>query len=262
MHFLRLGVFLSTYLLVAIFQPDPVQGEPIPFDRILRDLAPLEAAIVKGENERILINKGLKHGVHKGDLWMIYSTGQPVIDPGTDKTLGSVSTPLALAKVIRPDELFSEVAIRCMEETCSFDEGIPAYRFREIKALFQDDVDGSHTALYERLRAELTWLDWQGYQRSEETTILPGLPDGVSFVIRNSRLIVWSGGDIVGLYEPEKKPPVLAAPEELPRRDSGIFDPPLRAETSGFRSVLNINQLYTHWRCRKSRDQLLPGCII
>ena len=222
----------------------PVMGETVPLERIVKDLGPLDAVIIKGSGQRIVINKGLKRNVHKGDLWMVYATGEAITDPGTHEVLGSLMTPMAMLKVIRPEKLFSEVAVRCLRETCAFNEGTVAHRFREIEAVFRDDKKGAHTRLYEWLRMKFPFMNWQGYETRLEAAGTPPLSDGVSFIVEKDRLVVWSGGDVVGIYDIAEKPKPVAAPPARPGRARlPVPGLPGRRASRVFHRVLSIDRI-------------------
>jgi hypothetical protein len=167
--------------------------------KIVKELGPVEAKIIKGPDERYLINMGTTHNIKKGHLWTVYSTDKQVIEPITGKKLGVLSEPLAIGKVTRVEKHFSEISVKCLKESCNIKSGITAKRYCEIKAVFQD-VNGSWFSLYEMIRANLPSLNWQGYQSIETSADVAQLPEGVVIVADKERVTIWSGGEILSIH--------------------------------------------------------------
>jgi len=86
------------------------------------------------------------------------------------------------------------------QEACKVKSGLTAKRYREIKAMFQD-VNGSSYHLYELIRSKLPSLDWQGYQSIENSSDASQLPEGVVIVADMGKVIIWSGGEILSIYD-------------------------------------------------------------
>ncbi len=169
-------------------------------DEIARDLATLEAAVIKGSEGRYLLNMGTNNHIKKGNLWTLYSTGEQIIDPVTGKKLGALPVPLAVCNVIHVEKYFSEITINCFSKPCTIQSGFTAHRFRDIKATFQD-VNGSSFHLYELIRARLPELDWQEYQRIENTPRTMPSPEEIVIVADKKNITIWNGGEILTTYE-------------------------------------------------------------
>jgi hypothetical protein len=190
-----LSAILSFFLSLNI-----VYAEKITVGEIVKELGTLETKVIKGPDGRHLINMGTDNNVKKGSLWTLYSTGEQVIDPITGKKLGALPVPLAICKVTRVEKHFSQISIKRFKEACNIESGLTAKRYREIKAVFQD-VNGSSYRLYELIRSKLPSLDWQGYQCIENPSDVAQLPEGVVIVADNKKVTIWSGGEILSVYD-------------------------------------------------------------
>lgn len=188
-----------------------VYAEKITVGEIVKELGTLEAKVIKGPHGRYLINMGSIHNIKKGNLWTAYSTDEQVIEPVTGKKLGVLPVPIAICKVIRAEKHFSEISVKCFKESCNIKSGITATRYREIKTLFQD-VDGSSYRLYELIRSELPSLAWQGYQNIENSADVTQLPEGVVIVADKGRITIWSGGEIMSIYDELTSARILPQP--------------------------------------------------
>ncbi|MEA1947039.1 MAG: hypothetical protein U9N83_07015 [Thermodesulfobacteriota bacterium] len=197
-------LFMRVAILSAIFSLfmslNSVYAEKITVDKIVRELGTLEAKVIKGPDGRYLINMGTDNNIKKGNLWTLYSTGDQVVEPITGKKLGALPLPLAIGKVTRMEKHFSEISVKCFKESCNIKSGLTAKRYREIKTMFQD-VSGSSYRLYELIRSKLPSLDWQGYQSIENSADAALLPEGVVIVADNKKVTIWSGGEILSIYD-------------------------------------------------------------
>ncbi|MBW2597742.1 MAG: hypothetical protein JRC55_03650 [Deltaproteobacteria bacterium] len=198
------NLFMRVTILSAILSfslsLNIVYAEKITAGEIVKELGTLEAKVIKGPHGRYLINMGTIHNIKKGNLWTVYSTGEQVIEPVTGKKLGVLPVPLAMCKVTRVEKHFSEISVKCFKESCNIKSGITATRYREIKTMFYD-VNGSSFRLYELIRANLPLLDWQGYQSIENSADVTQLPEGVVIVADKGRVTIWSGGEILSIYD-------------------------------------------------------------
>ncbi|MGB2929100.1 MAG: hypothetical protein WBB70_09335 [Desulfobacterales bacterium] len=200
MNYLFMRVTILSAILSFFLSLNIVYAEKITVGEIVKEVSPLEAKVIKVPDGRYLINMGTDNNVKKGNLWTLYSTGEQVIEPITGKKLGAVPVPLAICKVTREEKHFSEISVKCFKEACNIKSGLTAKRYREIKAVFQD-VNGSSYRLYELIRSKLPSLDWQGYQCIEKPSDAAQLPDGVVIVADNKKVTIWSGGEILSVYD-------------------------------------------------------------
>ena len=196
--------FIRVTILSAIFSLfmslNSVYAEKITVGEIVKELGTIEAKVIKIPDGRYLINMGTDNNVKKGNLWTLYSTGEQVIEPITGKKLGALPVPLAICNVTRVEKHFSEISIECFKESCNIKSGLTAKRYREIKAVFQD-VNGSSYRLYELIRGKLPSLDWHGYQSIENSSDAAQLPEGVVIVADKEKVTIWSGGEILSVYD-------------------------------------------------------------
>jgi hypothetical protein len=193
-------VIILSVLFSLFLSLNSVYAEKITVGEIVKELGTLEAKVIKGPHGRYLINMGTIHNIKKGNLWTAYSTDEQVIEPVTGKKLGVLPVPIAICKVIRAEKHFSEISVKCFKESCNIKSGITATRYREIKTLFQD-VNGSSYRLYELIRSELPSLAWQGYQNIENSADVRQLPEGVVIVADKGKITIWSGGEILSIYD-------------------------------------------------------------
>ena len=198
------NLFMRVTILSAILSfslsMNIVYAEKITVGEIVKELGTLEAKVIKGPHGRYLINMGTIHNIKKGSLWTLYSTGEQVIEPVTGKKLGALPLPLAIGEVTRVEKHFSEISVKCFKKACNIKSGLTATRYREIKAVFQD-VNGSLYSLYELIRGKLPSLDWQGYQSIENPSDAAQLPEGVVIVADKGKVTIWSGGEILSIYD-------------------------------------------------------------
>ena len=200
MNNLFMRVTILSAILSLFLSLNSIYAEEITSGKIVKELGTLEAKVIKGPHGRYLINMGTIHNIKKGNLWTAYSTDEQIIEPVTRKKLGVLPVPIAICKVIRTEKHFSEISVKCLKESCNIKSGVTATRYREIKTLFQD-VDGSSYQLYERIRSELPSLAWQGYQNIENSADVTQLPEGVVIVADKGRITIWSGGEILSIYD-------------------------------------------------------------
>ena len=196
--------FIRVTILSTIFSLflslTSVYAEKITVGEIVKELGTIKATVIKSPDGRHLINMGTDNNVKKGSLWTLYSTGEQVIEPITGKKLGELPLPLAIGKVTRVEKHFSEISVKCFKEACNIKSGLTAKRYHEIKAVFQD-VNGSSYRLYELIRGKLPSLDWQGYQSIENPSDAAQLLEGVVIVADKEKVTIWSGGEILSVYD-------------------------------------------------------------
>ncbi len=200
-------------------------------EQIEKALAMQKARVIQGPEDRMLVNKGSRDQVEKGDLFCIYANGQAVTDPETGKNLGSYAAPEAFGRVVRTSEKFAEIRLRCLAPDCNIEAGQETMRFKDVPARFMD-VDGTHFSDYTAIRAGLSHLDWQGYTAEAD----PGQAQEASafsvvFAAKADRLTLWSGGEIKAVYtgadSDRQTPGSAASSQDRPktkasRRDAGI----------------------------------------
>ena len=196
--FMRIAILATIFSLFLSL--NSVYAEKTTVDEIVKELGTLEATVIKGPDGRYLINMGTDNNIKKGNLWTLYSAGEQVVEPITGKKLGVLPVPLAIGKVTRVEKYFSEISVKCFKKSCNIKSGLTAKRYREIKAVFQD-VNGSSYRLYELIRGKLPSLDWQGYQSIENPSDAAQHPEGVVIVADKEKVTIWSGGEILSLYD-------------------------------------------------------------
>ena len=230
MNRLSLHIPVLLTLLLCLVSFNKVCAKPITLEKIAEELGTLEAVVIKAPNGRYLLNLGSDDDIKKGALWRVYTKEEKVIDPVTGKTLGLLPLSSAVCKVIKVEKQFSEISVHCSEGSCAIQSGDIAKRYHSIKALFQD-VNGASFHLYERIRARLPLLDWQGYQRMEHSsnTVPPAYE--VMLVADTGRLTIWSGGEI------------LAASDDMtsfngPSKSELDADPPFVPKTNTIKNGL------------------------
>ncbi len=260
----RITLFL--FIFSFFFSLNTVCAENIPVNKIVKELSTLKATVIKGPGGKYLINMGADNNLKKGNLWTLYTTGAPVIDPATGKKLGMMPLPIGICKVTRVEKHFSEISIKCFEESCNIKSGIVAKRYHAIKAVFQD-VNSSSFYLYETIRAKLPLLDWQGYQRIESPSNGTQIAeDSLVIVANKGRVTIWSGGEILLLYDEMTSARKLTQPsihlstspvtegEKSDLKQKAVAGPPgimvpglrknLKVET--YRAVTSINHIVTN----------------
>lgn len=199
MNRLSLHIPVLLTLLLCLISFNKVCAKSITLEKIAEDLGTLEAVVIKAANGRYLLNLGSNHDIKKGDLWRVYTKKEKVIDPVTGKTLGMLPLSSAVCKVTKVEKQFSEISIHCSKGSCAIQSGVIAKRYHSIKAVFQD-VNGASFHLYERIRARLPLLDWQGYQKIEHSSNTVPPAYAVMLVADTGRLTIWSGGEILAAY--------------------------------------------------------------
>ncbi|MFO7970626.1 MAG: hypothetical protein R6U40_02610 [Desulfobacterales bacterium] len=258
--FMRVTV-LSAILFLSLCL-NIVYAEKITLGEIVEELGTLEAKVIKASHGRYLINMGTIHGIKKGNLWTVYSTDEQVIEPVTGKKLGVLPAPLAIGKVTGVEKYFSEISVKCFKESCNIKSGITAIRYRDIKTMFYD-VNGFSFRLYELIRAMLPSLDWQGYRSIENSADVTQLPEGVVIVADKERITIWSGGEILSIYDeltssrslPQPPPaqstlPVIETKEGDHKQETvttplGVMIPGLSTslKIKNYRAVTSINHI-------------------
>lgn len=196
----------------------------------------MEANVVDGPSGLVLLDKGLQDGVHLGDLWTIFERGKKVKDP-SGKELGEIKVPIALAMVTKSEKQFSIVKVECLKLGCKARAGLTARRFEDVKVFFYDIGGGSKT-LYEWLRANLSHLNWQDYrQAADEAQVVPSL-NNLFFVAKKDSLTVWSGGEVMGVYQEGQTPIGTGMPAYTTAPGPMVYPSPLPPGLAGARSSL------------------------
>ncbi len=235
--------------------PICLAGE-LPVASIVKDLSVIEAAMIVRPNGHLLLNKGSDDSVRKGDLWSIYSKGEIVLDPISGEELGSIDETIGTARITRTDKRFSEVKLLAPAKSSNVKTAQQAKRYDGIKTIFQDKT-GKNAAVYEKLRANLPSLSWE-YKVSKEGAKFTPPMDALLLAAAQDRLTVWSGGEVVKVYE-TIEPSVAAGTavatataqpifkEEAPVTQTvpGLMTPGMSAKLGGqnFRSVGSINSI-------------------
>ena len=214
-------------LLVGFAATFAEAGATFPLEAVKQDLGEKTARLISGPKDQLLVNKGENAGIQKGDLFTVYSSGSPVIDPETGKRLGEMAEPLAVCQAKKIHPLFAEVRVHCLQPECKVASGLEAVRFRDVKATYLDAAAGTFSH-YKSLRAALGHLDWQGYEAVSGREAEKGLQKDagadqkvpeLTLVAGRDRLTLWAGSEILAVYpsaaSAENKAPVpgMAAPE-------------------------------------------------
>ncbi|WP_456434183.1 hypothetical protein [Thermosulfuriphilus sp.] len=143
-------IFLS--LLIVFVLSGFVWAEGL--EGLAQNFSPLSALVINVEKDTVLIDKGEKDGVRRGDLFTIYQEGQKIIHPVTKREIGRLKEPLAKAEAIRVEETFS--VLRILEKKGEPKVGQPAVRFADIRVLLLEDPPGSAQQVLPSLRAALS----------------------------------------------------------------------------------------------------------
>lgn len=56
---------------------------------------------------RVVINRGIEHGIENGDTFLVFSLGEEIIDPDSGKSLGLLENVRGKARVIHAQEFLS-----------------------------------------------------------------------------------------------------------------------------------------------------------
>ncbi|MEA1968910.1 MAG: hypothetical protein U9N77_11920 [Thermodesulfobacteriota bacterium] len=263
MNYLYMRITMLLTIFFCLFFFNSVYAENIFLDKIVKELGTLEAAVIKGPGGRYLLNMGTDNNIKKGNLWILYTPGEQVIDPVTGKKLGILALSSAICKVTRVEKHFSEISVNCFDESCDIKSGFTARRYSGIKTMFQD-VNGSSFHLYEQIRARLPLLDWQGYQKIKNSSNAAQLAEGLVIVADTGIVTIWSGGEILTVCdemtsamdqsqpEPGKsvRPVVERKKSELKQK---TLPPPLGIMVPGVRRDLEIE----NYRAVASLDHMV-----
>ena len=199
---LKQSIFFSL-VWTLILAPICFAGE-FPVASIVQDLSTIEAAVIVRPNGHLLLNKGSNDSVRKGDLWSVYSKGEVVLDPVSGEELGSLDEIIGSARITRTDQRFSEIDLTEPAKSGEVKTGQQARRYDGIKAIFQDGT-GTHSSLYEKLRAGLPSLNWE-YVVTETGAALTPPQDALLLAVAKDRLTVWGGSEIIQVYEMMRRP--------------------------------------------------------
>ncbi len=192
-------LFLSVIFII------PAYAGTIPIDRLVKELKVVDATLISFPNGLFFINKGSSSGVRKGELWTIFSAGDPVEDPATGKSLGFFQIPIGEAKITSIAENFSQVSIKLLDKSKKIKSGMAAKRFDKVDILFQDS-DGLHFSDYEILRTKLPNLNWKAYLDDENKFKDSGTYRGILVTVLKDRLTLWCAGEVLAVCELEEKP--------------------------------------------------------
>ncbi len=143
---------LLSVVLVVFFL-----GTGVSLARSLDDLAagfsPVSALVINVEGDTVLIDKGARDGIHRGDLFTIYQEGKKIIHPVTKQEIGRLKEPIAKAEAVRVEETFSVLHLVSKKETVKV--GQPAVRFADIKVLLLEEPPGAAQKVLPSLRSAL-----------------------------------------------------------------------------------------------------------
>lgn len=210
---------------------------------LLRLLSPFKATLASGGQGRFVIDKGSSEGIKKGDLFTIYSKGDAIKD-AKGKVLGETSTAIAKAKIVRVEPDYAEISYNCIQNKCNLSAGLEAVRFKDASASFID-VKGQGYELYEWLRANLSFMNWQLYQQAIElpqpNQVALQSQDAVVFVVRDGAVSVWSGGETIGSFAQKEPLPTKVQAEAQSDRQSYV--PGVSATRMGRLSLENIRHV-------------------
>ncbi|MFO7838251.1 MAG: hypothetical protein R6X08_01975 [Desulfosalsimonadaceae bacterium] len=193
---------ILTAALILLLTGLPAAGKNFSLDAVQKELSVIKAPLIDGPRQTLLLGKGSREGVAKGDLFTVYSREREVVDPDSGQTLGAFSEPVAVCRVKRTEPGFSVLSVKCLRKKCSVKPGMEAVRFRDVPALFMDSI-GAAGSLYTVLRARLRHLDWQGYKTGEQMQGLrpeAASANAVVFEAAGDMLTLWSGGEIQAVY--------------------------------------------------------------
>ena len=191
-------LFLSVIFII------PAYAGTIPIDRLVKELKVVDAALISFPNGLFFINKGFSNGVRKGELWTIFSKGDPVKDPATGKRLGFLQIPIGEAKITSIAENFSQVSIKLQDKSKKIKSGMAAKRFDKVNIFFQDS-DGLHFSDYEILRTKLPNLNWKAYLDDKNNFKNSGTYNGILITILKDRLTLWCAGEVLAVCKLEEK---------------------------------------------------------
>jgi len=57
----------------------------------------------------VVINRGLTHGVHNGQEWLVYALGEELFDPDSKESLGTLEVVRGHGRVIHTQEAFATI---------------------------------------------------------------------------------------------------------------------------------------------------------
>ncbi len=191
-------LFLSVIFII------PAYAGTIPIDRLVKELKVVDAALISFPNGLFFINKGSSGGVRKGELWTIFSKGDPVKDPATGKRLGFLQIPIGEAKITSIAENFSQVSIKLQDKSKKIKSGMAAKRFDKVDILFQDS-EGLHFSDYEILRTKLPSLNWKAYLNDKNNFKDSGTYNGILITVFKDRLTLWCAGEVLAICNLEEK---------------------------------------------------------
>jgi hypothetical protein len=210
---LRKALFVMILGGGCFLHPLPGVAADFPVADIVQTLRRMDATVIVRPNGILLLNKGSLNGIQRGDLWRIYGPGELIKDPVSGKDLGRMSETAGIARVVRTEEQFCEIEL-IQPKKAAPRMGHQALRFDGITAVLQDG-SGTGYDLYETLRVRLPALRWAGYEKTDAAKPVTASPDTLIFSIRNERLTLWSGGEILNIYGGAPVSGQSSAPAEM-----------------------------------------------
>lgn len=210
---LRKTFFVLALWMVCFPIPMRCVAADFPLADIVQSLSRMEATVIAQPDGRLFLNKGNTNGIQRGDLWRIYGPGAFIKDPVSGEELGRMEETAGIARVVRTEERFCEIEL-VPGKKASFRKGYQALRFDGITAVFLDG-NGTGYDLYETLRARLPALRWRGYEKTDSATPVTASPETLLFSVRNDRLTIWSGGEILNVYGGAQVSGPSVAPAEV-----------------------------------------------
>ncbi|HKI52056.1 MAG TPA: hypothetical protein VJ995_08285 [Geothermobacteraceae bacterium] len=147
---LWLGVLLSSF-------PTLVLADDV--EEIAADLRPASGYLVMPINGEFLVDLDASQGLRAGDLLSVVEPGEKIVHPVTQEVIGSLDSVKAILKVTRVKTGYSYA--RRISGEAKLDKGERVRRFAGLTAaLYSSQMAGEK--LYDRLRAALPELEWQG----------------------------------------------------------------------------------------------------
>ncbi len=125
---------------------------------IVKDMMPIEALVVEANGNQIILNLGSNAGVHKNDLFTVFSPGRQLTDPKTGKVLGQIESRTGIVSVTKVETAFSFA--RPLGRIASVKRGDKLVRFKDLTAVARDTTGKAEHFIFE-LQQKLQSLDWQ-----------------------------------------------------------------------------------------------------
>jgi hypothetical protein len=180
-------------------------------EQITEDFRPLSGYIVKSIGNEFIIDLDQSHGVSKGDLFSIVSTGEAVVHPVTAKVIGTLEEAKGILQVTRLKQGYSYA--RLLEKSTEIKPGDPIRRFENLPAIIWDYTGGGRV-FSDQLQSALPGLEWRDYDSGQLTKpqkllLPPGQSATIYFILTDSGIEV-RGPEFVVLHKYDL-PPSLSA---------------------------------------------------